>query len=156
MNQRLPGLFVVTGLVSAIAVAGCSGGPKIPSTYTVKGTVTYKDQPLSGAEIGFVSKLDNKDVLPARGVTNEAGEFSLATYIDPQHEVSGATPGDYIVTVTKNEKMDDAELMKKFMENPAMEFKKLVPVKYTESTTSPLEATVKSDGENKFEFTLVD
>lgn len=156
MFGRKQRLTVLCAALLVFGAFGCSGGPKIPSTFAVKGKVLYKDQPLADAEIGFVSKLDNKDVLPARGVTNANGEFTLATYIDPQHEVSGATPGEYVVTVTKNEKMDDAELMNKFMENPAMEFKKLVPTQYTDATASPLTATVKSDGDNSFEFKLVD
>ena len=112
--------------------------------------------PLADALVGFVSKLDNKDVLPAHGTTNANGEFTLSTYIDPQHEVSGATPGEYVVTVTKNEQQDMEKIMEEFKTNPAMEFKKLVPEKYTDGKGSPLSATVKSDGENTFEFKLED
>lgn len=156
MFARISRLSVVCTAAVLLMTSGCSGGAKIPSTYPVSGKVVYKDQPLADAEVGFVSRLDNKDVLPARGMTNANGEFTLTTYIDPKHEVSGATPGEYIVTVTKVEKIDDGELMKKFMENPAMEFKKLVPPKYADAKGSPLSATVTSDGNNTFEFQLVD
>lgn len=139
-----------------IVMPGCGGGPKIPETVTVSGKVLYKDKPLADALIGFVSKLDNKDILPAKGTTNAEGEFTLTTYIDPQHEVSGATPGQYVVTVTKNEQQDMQKIMEEFKKNPAMEFKKLIPEKYTSSKSSPLEATVKVDGENAFEFKLAD
>lgn len=136
--------------------AGCGGGPEIPQTVTVTGKIIYQDKPVAEAQVGFVSKLDNKDVLPAQGTTNADGEFTLTTYIDPQHEVSGATPGEYVVTVTKNEQQDMEKIMEEFKTNPAMEFKKLVPEKYTDSKASPLTATVKIDGENVFEFKLED
>lgn len=64
--------------------------------------------------------------------------------------------GEYVVTVTKNEQQDMAKIMEEFKTNPAMEFKKLVPEKYTDGKASPLSATVKSDGENSFEFKLED
>ncbi len=146
-------VFLVAFIVD---VAGCSGGPEIPKTVAVRGKVVYKDQPLADAEIGFVGKLDNKDVRAARGKTNSAGEFTLSTYIDPQHEVSGSTPGEYVVTVSKIEQKDMAQIMQEFKENPAMTFEKLVPEKYTDAKATPLTATVKLDGENVFEFKLED
>ncbi len=146
-------LFLVAFILET---AGCSRGPVIPKTVAVRGKVVYKDQPLADAEIGFVGKLDNKDVLAARGTTNSAGEFTLSTYIDPQHEVSGSTPGEYAVTVTKIEQKDMAQVMQEFKDNPAMTFKKLVPEKYSDAQATPLTATVKLDGDNVFEFKLED
>jgi len=151
--------FMFAGPIVLTMLVGCSGGPKVPKTVHVSGKITYNDKPLAGAEVGFVSKFDNKDVLAARGVTNDRGEFTLSTYIDPQHEVAGATPGDFVVTVTKIEKMDQQKVMEQFSSsNPAMEgmLKKLVPEKYTEAKDSPLEASVTVGGTNKFEFKLED
>lgn len=149
-------LLMLTSAVS-LGLAGCSDGTKIPEVVKVTGKVTYKDQPVADAEVGFLSKLDNKDVKPASGKTDAEGEFSLTTYVDPQHEVSGATPGDYKVVVTKNEVVDLEAARKAFTSGkPNMTFKKLVPVKYTSKDTSPLEATVAVDGENNFDFKLAD
>jgi hypothetical protein len=156
MFDRLSALLTFLAVGVLLGSAGCGGGPKIPQTVSVQGKIIYQDKPLADALVGFVSKLDNKDVLPARGITNTNGEFTLSTYIDPEHEVSGATPGEFVVTVTKNEQQDMAKIMEEFKKNPAMEFKKLVPEKYTGSKTSPLSATVKSDGDNTFEFKLED
>ena len=103
-------LFLVAFMLET---AGCSSGPVIPKTVAVRGKVVYKDQPLADAEIGFVGKLDNKDVLAARGTTNSAGEFTLSTYIDPQHEVSGSTPGEYAVTLTINTTINAALAIKR-------------------------------------------
>ena len=156
MFDRFSALLTFLAATILLGSAGCGGGPEIPETCTVKGKVIYQDQPLADALVGFVSKLDNKDVLPARGTTDANGEFTLTTYIDPQHEVFGATPGEFVVTVTKNEQQDMTKIMEEFKNNPAMEFKKLVPEKYTDGKSSPLAASVKSDGENTFEFKLED
>ncbi|MBL8816272.1 MAG: hypothetical protein JNL58_09595 [Planctomyces sp.] len=156
MFCRFSAILTLLSACGMLASIGCGGGPRIPETVSVSGKVTYKDQPLADALVGFVSKLDNKDVLAARGTTNSNGEFTLSTYIDPQHEVSGATPGEFIVTVTKNEQQDMQKIMEEFKKNPAMQFKKLVPEKYSDGKNSPLTATVKADGENAFEFKLED
>jgi hypothetical protein len=162
MPPFLSGRFRIlfAGPVVVSMLVGCgAGGPKVPKTVPVSGKITYSDKPLAGAEVGFVSKFDNKDVLAARGVTNDSGEFTLSTYIDPQHEVAGATPGDFVVTVTKIEKMDQQKMMEQFSKgNPSMEgaFKKLVPTKYTDAKDSPLTASVTVGGNNRFEFKLED
>jgi hypothetical protein len=154
-RDRMHQLMLTSAL--SFGLTGCSDGVEIPKVVKVTGTVTYKDKPLADAEVGFLSKLDNKDVKPASGKTNTEGEFSLTTYIDPQHEVSGATPGDYKVVVTKNEEIDLEAARKQFTSGkPNLTFKKLVPVKYTAKESSPLEATVSLDGDNKFEFKLAD
>lgn len=151
---RLTACVMVSAL--SVSVFGCSGGPEIPVTHPVSGKVTYKEQPLADAEIAFVSKLDNKDVKSARGKTNASGEFTLTTYIDPQHEVSGATLGEYTVTVVKVDIPDADEVMKQFFENPAFVPKKLIPEKYSDAKMSPLTANVTKDGPNTFEFKLED
>ncbi len=156
MFDRFSTLLAILSVTVTLGSVGCGGGPEIPKTVTVKGKVIYQEKPVADALVGFVSKLDNKDVFPAHGTTNADGEFTLATYIDPQHEVSGATPGEFSVTVTKNEQQDMTKIMEEFKNNPAMEFKKLVPEKYTDAKASPLTATVKADGDNTFEFKLED
>ncbi len=151
--------FLFAGPIVLTILVGCSSGPKVPKTLPVSGKITYNDKPLAGAEVGFVSKFDNKDVLAARGVTNDNGEFTLSTYIDPQHEVGGATAGDFIVIVSKIEKIDQQKIMAEFSTgNPSMEgvLKKLVPTKYTDAKDSPLTASVTVGGKNWFEFKLED
>ena len=156
----IPKTFLLCAVPASLLVSGMLGCTKddvvVPPTVSVHGTVMYKDKPLTDATVTFVSKLDNKDVRPASGTTDASGEFSLSTYLDPEHEVSGATPGDYIVTIHKVEQIDPERRMREFKTNPNMTFKKLIPDKYTESTTSPLKATVSMDGENSFDFVLKD
>lgn len=148
-------------LASAAALAvtlavGCSSGPKIPTTTPVTGKVIYNDKPLAGAEVGFITGGDNKQVLPARGVTNDAGEFKLSTYIDAQNEVTGATPGEFTVVITKVETMDPEKMREEFANNPTMQLKQLVPAKYTSATETPLKAKVEAGKPNSFEFKLED
>lgn len=147
------------GSLVLLFIVGCSGGAKIPRLLRVTGKVIYKEQPVAGAQIGFISKLDNKDVFSARGVTNDKGEFSLTTYVDPKHEMSGATPGEFVVTVTKVDKPDPKEVMANFSKsNPTMKgmFKQLIPPVYADAKRSTLNATVEEGEDNKFEFKLVD
>ncbi|MFM7163854.1 MAG: hypothetical protein ACKO3T_01310 [Planctomycetaceae bacterium] len=146
--------LMLSSLVSLMLSQGCAGGPRIPATFPVTGKVLYKGAPLVDAEVSFVSKLDNQDVRPANGRTDADGEFSLTTYIDPQHEVEGATAGQYTVTVNKVETMSDEEMMKQFQKNPSMTFKPLVPTRYTVPSETPLVASVEAGGKNHFEFTL--
>jgi hypothetical protein len=161
MASFVSGRFTFLGAMalSLLMIAGCSHGLTIPRTVPVSGKIIYREQPLAGADVGFVSRLDNRDVLSARGVTDAAGEFTLSTYIDPQHEVSGATPGEFVVTVSKVEKIDQKLVMEQFSkDNPSMEgmMKKLVPPKYSEVLQSPLKASVTAGATNRFEFKLED
>lgn len=156
MFSRFNSWFVLPTACLLTGILGCSDDVAVPTTVPVTGSLTYKGAPLAEAEVGFVSKLDNKDVLAARGFTNSEGQYELTTYIDPEHEVSGATPGEYVVIVQKTEHKDNDQVMKEFMANPAMTFKPLIPAKYTEKGSSPLKATVSVDGDNTFDFTLED
>jgi len=154
VSQR--GAALRAGAICLWLVVGCSGpsAPPRPKAIPTSGKIVYQGQPLADAQVSFVSALDNKDVFPGRGVTNSSGEFTLTSYIDPQHEVSGVTPGDFVVIVTKTPKRTKDEVMGEFQKNPAMEFKSLVPKKYGDAKETPLKATVTPDGKNRFEFTL--
>ena len=68
-RYRVVGLVIV-GL-SAQSM-GC-GGPRVPSTEPVSGTVTLKGQPLADAEVYFVSPQ-----LVAYGKTDSTGHYALA------------------------------------------------------------------------------
>lgn len=148
-------VVLLAGIMSLIGVLGCSRG-NLPKTLQVSGKVTYQDKPLAGAEVSFVPAVDNKNVHPARGVTNDSGEYTLSTYVDPQNDLRGATEGDFKVTVSKTETMDQEKMREQFAANPAMEFKKLVPGKYTNPKETPLKATVDASKTNRFDFKLED
>ena len=151
--------IVFGGVLILVLIVGCSGGRKAPRTQQVSGKIIYKNNPVAKAQVGFVSKFDNKDVIAAHGETNDNGEFTLSTYIDPKREVSGATPGDFIVTVSKVDKIDPQQVLANFSKNnPTFEgvLKKLIPAKYQDAKQTPLTAQVTEAGPNRFEFKLED
>lgn len=157
MSAKNCSLLMLLAAGVSLGALGCSKGVDIPKVVKVTGKVTYKDKPLADAEVGFLSKLDNEDVKAARGVTNAAGEFSLTTYVDAEHEVSGATPGEYKVIINKEDRPSMEEMTKQFTSGtPNMTFKKLVPKQYTAKDSTPLEVTVTLDGDNKFDLPLTD
>lgn len=144
----------LVGLCLAAAIAGCSGRD-LPETIPVTGQVTYQGKPLVDAQIGFIPKQEGSGAHPARGRTDERGAFELTTYFGPQDELSGATPGDYIVTVQKHDVPGDpVEVQKMFFKNPGMVPKSLLPAEYGDPGKSELTATVVEDGDNSFEFKL--
>jgi len=71
-------------------VLGCGSGPRV---YKAGGTVTYKGQPVEGAQVTFA--YDNGNF--ANGTTDAAGKFSL-TYMGTP---GGAVPGKCKVGVVK-------------------------------------------------------
>lgn len=133
---------ILAGLLMTI-LAGC-GGETFPKTYPVTGTVTYKGEPLEGAEVALVPT--DPKVRSAGGTTDKKGKFAVTTYFSPKHQPAGAMTGDYAVTVTKKEVREAKEgesaidQQKAFMKlGPP---KSLVPKKYQSPNTSGFKATV--------------
>jgi hypothetical protein len=88
------------GLALAVTV-GCNGSSSLP-TVPVTGKVLMQDgTPVSGAEVTFLNTVH--DGKPASGITDEQGNFKLATYLNPQEKPEGALPGDYNVIIKKIE-----------------------------------------------------
>lgn len=136
--------------VISVLIVGC--GPKGPETHTVTGTITYQNQPLADAQIGFVPVDDKGGTLkPARGQTDAEGRYTLKTYVSADNDAAGAMAGSYKVTVAKGlpqNQIVDYEALKNQ--------KPLIPPRYADSTQTPLKADVTAGGENKFDFTLED
>lgn len=148
---------LLTGLSLVLTVAGCSSGLELPDTVDVSGKVTYNGEPVTNAEVGFIPKQEVGTALSARGRTNDAGEYTLETYVNADNRLTGATPGDYTVTVQKTDvPADPAEMQKQFLANPGMVPKALLPAKYSKPGETDLTATVTKDGENKINFELND
>ncbi len=144
---------VVGGLVVLLAlVAGC--GPELPHVVPVSGTVMYHGEPLAEAEVTFL----RQDQPPGRGMTDGKGRFHLRTYIDPDYDLNGAMPGDYVVRIVKLESLvrpEDkslAEVMARHPNGP----KQLLPPRYADARATDLKAHVTEDGKNDFEFVLSD
>jgi len=91
--------FAASWLIALLADAGCSPNPKLP-TVPAAGTVTYKGEPVEGAEITFMP-LSPESGKPALAVTDAQGRFTLQTSAGGTAKADGALVGEYSVTVVK-------------------------------------------------------
>ena len=104
-------------LIVALSLSGCGqSSVAIPSTFSVKGKVSYKGKPLTKGSIVFEPTDAGKD---AYGKIQPDGTFELTTY----KEGDGAVVGTHRVYVT---------------EQP----KGAIPVKYTQASSSKVEVEV--------------
>lgn len=149
-------------LAVGCAMLGCNRSDQ-PATNPVRGTVTYRGQPLAGAAVTFMAEGASR---AAVGKTDGAGSFQLTTY-EPN---DGAVAGTHVVTVKKYDSdppplptsppdgsADPAEEAKytAAMARWQVTAKIAVPKKYTDRNTSDLRREVVA-GENSFEIELVD
>ncbi len=151
-------------LVTLVLLSGCSRSTG-PVVYYVEGRVLLDGQPLDKAKVGFSSAEGSGPA--AFGETDSSGAFRLTTARGGR-PLGGAPAGTYIVTVRKYrdplEKLGprpdpsdvqggakwDAEATR-LTAAPA---ESLIPVSYGETTTSPLQATVKKGRNTGPEFTF--
>jgi len=158
-------VLLLKGLLCGLLLVGCSGAegdagrrPTAPAS----GIVTYKGKPVEGATVSFISV---QDPIPAFGVTDAQGKFTLFTY----EEGDGAVIGEHEVTINKTEGGKPGERRTgedpwnletynppAFGVLPPPVVKHLIPEKYSVATTSSLKATVTEEGPNEFKFDLID
>lgn len=151
-------------IVCSSLLAGCGGGAsnddQVP-VFPVTGTVTMNGSALAGATVAFAPQSGQPTAV---ATTDDNGNFSLRTY----DADDGAAEGKYKVVISKAEVA--AETSNADAEHEAITkgepvtsghganggggSKELVPAAYTSSDTTPLEAEVKSGGDNKFEFKI--
>lgn len=128
---------------------GCGGGG--PKPVPVSGKVTFKGEPLKGAQISFHPEGGATDAI-ALGVSDDAGNFQLATVNDP-----GAFPGKYKVTVSKMEMPKvDAEDMQKKMMMGGLTAKSLLPSRYNDVAKTPFAVEVPKTGKQDVVLELND
>jgi len=111
-------------------------------TAAVHGKVTFRGQPLAGANIFFVAEKGPR----ASADTDSQGEFRLMTY----RAGDGAVPGDYKVGISKY--VADPATAK----DPVPSMKNEIPEKYGNPTTSGLTAKVVAGKTNDFTFDLTE
>lgn len=138
-------VFSLSALV--VSTVGC-GGSDGPQLAEATGTVTYKSEPLVGANVVFTP-----DSGPAAyGNTDAEGRFIWMTQGKPGAMVSAGK-----VAITAYEQLPEP---KEEDQLTAADLKKMnesrIPVKYGRTETSGLAAEVKSRGENHFTFELTD
>jgi hypothetical protein len=127
---------------------GC-GGEKVPDVQPVTGVVTLDDKPIEGANVALVPNGTDK-TRSAGGTTDAEGKFSVKTYWNAEHQLEGALPGDYLITVMKMEAPKETEAAKdpKEMMSSPMQMrspKSLLPKRYNQPTTSGFTVSVTAD-----------
>jgi hypothetical protein len=134
------------------------GGEDREDVYKVTGKITLAGAPVADANVSF----SPKDKQPAAiGKTDSSGQYTLTTY----DAADGAAAGEYVILVSKAvsgsssdsssaSDPDDPNYGKAPSEYPDEESTSSLPEKYSVVTTTDLTATVKAEGENKFDFDL--
>jgi hypothetical protein len=94
-----PRLVTFAVSVSIVVFAtGCDPTPPVKTVH-VAGTITFKGQPVSGADVSFMNA--SASGKSAGGKTDTQGRFVLKTIVAGNKMQDGAPPGEYKVTVEK-------------------------------------------------------
>ena len=158
MKYYIP-LFIV------LILAGCQKQHRAnPEFRLIKGTVTFNGAPVEGAIVAFVPT--DSTGHSAGGKTDGAGFYTL-TADNALVPGSGTKPGKYKVTVKKTEapvdpdqqdfesgKITADELMQRMAERKPLRPKNLLPDKYADANTTPLEVTVEDKKENVIDLPI--
>jgi len=135
--------------VICLFVMGCAGGDQNPPTSPVTGKVTYQGEAVEGATIQLLPSGSEGKL--ANAISKADGTYELSTF-EPG---DGAMAGPYKVTVRKIVSVQQG--VQQSGENagePAFVNKDRLPRKYRSQESTPLEFTVKADGENTFALEL--
>lgn len=154
MNVRYLCAMILTGIAF-----GCGGETvKRDPVYKVRGVVTYKGKPVSGADVTFTCEEKGRS---AFGRTNDSGEYELTTF----GSNDGAVAGKHAVAISKipvpantptiaPTESDDYAPPGIGKSTDPVKPKSDIPEKYATAATSGLVAQVNSDGENVYDFSL--
>jgi hypothetical protein len=138
-------LFLLIFMPCAV---GCGTKSEGPETYPVTGVVTLKSAPVDGAVLQFTPTSPDAGIAGAQAMTNPDGTFEVKINLDMGKTTKmGLPPGDYKVAITKLQVAPGQSA-------PNIPPKNVLPPEYATIESSPLTATVKADGENRFEFPL--
>jgi hypothetical protein len=89
--------WFVCSLVLLVLV-GCKKMPSKPSLTPVRGTVTYKGQPITKGEIAFTP--EDLTLYACSSALKEGGAFDMWTPLGGSTSPTGAMPGKYKVSLT--------------------------------------------------------
>ncbi len=152
---------LIGSLLTLLVCGGCSKevvDPNRPAVFPVSGVVTYKQSPVEGATVLFVSTTPTSHS-GATAVTDKNGRYQLRTYAPRD----GAAAGSYKVAISKvdvhafESRPDDDEASERDDESDdPPPHKSLLPAQYANPEKSGLEAQVSEGGDNVFDFDLQD
>jgi hypothetical protein len=118
------------------AIAGCAkSGPERTPVHPVKGTITFKGEPMSGALVALHPQSPQEGTPNPRANVGKDGAFDVSTYVT----ADGAPEGDYVLTVLWYKPVKKGS---DIVEGP-----NVIPAKYANPATSTLRVSVKP-GEN--------
>ena len=134
--------LILFGALGLISFAGCSRSQE--SLIEVRGRVSFGGKPLATGVVSLRPDAErgNKSLHQPTGVIDPTGDYRIFTNQRP-----GAPPGWYRVVVFATEPTVDTGKA-----HPGMP-KSLIPVRYNNPATSPLQLEVRADGapgENDF------
>lgn len=156
---------------------GC-GGESVdhPDTVPVTGKVTLDGQPVEGANITLRPAGQEGETYPARAVSGTDGTFTVRTFFSASHDVEGAVPGKYQISVTKLKQSATAPVSHDATSVPSPtdaghqamakgrrgshaavgggESGNVLPSQYENPLTSGLETEVKAGAENSIALEL--
>jgi hypothetical protein len=140
--RYIGGFLLFSASAAATSIAGCGGGATddLPRQ-AVSGKVTMDGKPLDGARITFQPA--GETGTPAGGEIN-GGEYSI-----PKED--GPPPDTYAVRITTKNTTSTTDPNAMPGDPPPVP-KEKIPPKY--NTKSALNATVKKEGPNTFDFEL--
>lgn len=128
-----------------MALSGCGSTASGPATIPVTGEVTLNGQPVAGADVAFMPKVEGAASAPAQAITGDTGRFEVVSLFDQGRTTrSGMLPGAYSVSVTQLEQPSSS----------ARPPRNLLSEKYASPASSGLSAEVDARGENHFKFEL--
>jgi hypothetical protein len=140
---RLAPIALLPTLVLFAALIGCDNGPQI---VPLKGKVTYKGEPLKFGSV-MLQPIAGQ---PATAVIEPDGTFVLST----NKPGDGATVGENRVRVTSYE--GQAPDAKRSAQTELALGNSLIPVKYTDTTSSGIVVDVKPEGNEDLLIELTD
>jgi hypothetical protein len=136
---------ILLALVGIVALVGCGSTASGPATIPVTGEVMLNGQPVAGADVAFMPKVEGPDSASAQAITDDTGRFEVVSLFDQgRTSQAGMLPGAYAVSVTQLEQPSSS----------ARPPRNLLPEKYGSPETSELNAEVDAQGENHFKFEL--
>ncbi|QDU63057.1 hypothetical protein Pan216_39320 [Planctomycetes bacterium Pan216] len=142
-----PGVLAVLPLLCA-GFLGCSSRPTVDIELApVRGTVTYKGEPLTSGIISFMPTAASGSGNVATGKIGSSGRFTLQVF----KGVDGVPPGEYVVAI-----QSWAEPPGMTDDGGVIPGKSMIPERYGNAEESQLTATVVPGETNELTFALVD
>jgi hypothetical protein len=140
-------------VLSTLLASGCGDGSGVGTTYPVRGKVTLNNEPLKAATTIILFKPNaargNKTPFEPAGTVDEDGNYIVLTKGRP-----GAPPGWYKVAVTATGAPPAAPAKGPLKHRPLPQ--SLVPAKYGQAQTTPLEVeVVESPAAGAYDLKLI-